>query len=167
MLRAPASMEPRLGSRGKAKTSSRGWKSPCASMEPRLGSRGKRSAIDYARIIDYSFNGAATWKSRKVAVFMSQPATDETLQWSRDLEVAERKYSQSAQYLTQALQWSRDLEVAERRSTCLGSPRRTRFNGAATWKSRKEHASTYSSFQSPSFNGAATWKSRKESQAVG
>ncbi len=61
------------------------------------------------------------------------------------------------------LQWGRDLEVAERcrllRLPILGL---RRFNGAATWKSRKAlRARTLASRPSRRFNGAATWKSRK------
>ena len=59
------------------------------------------------------------------------------LQWSRDLEVAERLAPLQVFYPNKLLQWSRDLEVAEScnpsRSTLPLKP----FNGAATWKSRK------------------------------
>ncbi len=58
-------------------------------MEPRLGSRGKliEASVDAEREI--RFNGAATWKSRKVAEYKINRWEVAGLQWSRDLEVAE------------------------------------------------------------------------------
>ncbi len=108
-----------------------------SSMEPRLGSRGK------------------------LRVFGSMSAIP-SLQWSRDLEVAERQKDQPeteqppgafngaatwksrkaegkelASSATRPLQWSRDLEVAERKRSAFFLNQGPSFNGAATWKSRK------------------------------
>ncbi len=65
------------------------------------------------------------------------------LQWGRDLEVAESRYLSLENVIAaKTLQWGRDLEVAERtglKSSMQDQP--GRFNGAATWKSRKGPAS--------------------------
>ncbi len=83
------------------------------------------------------------------------------LQWSRDLEVAESWYLEIAMPVGPALQWSRDLEVAERPTTLAIPTGRYCFNGAATWKSRKVKRTSLAVGVVLSFNGAATWKSRK------
>ena len=88
-------------------------------------------------------------------------------------------------WISCALQWGRDLEVAESRNYSRRCRVRHGFNGAATWKSRKDKPdpgpgwvllglqwgrdlevaeSKYSRLHRiarSSFNGAATWKSRK------
>ena len=110
-----ASMGPRLGSRGKAVEGVHLGAEKQASMGPRLGSRGK-SRFEYAQafgpnVLQWgrdlevaerrgtrkplgqglgSFNGAATWKSRKVYHLPGHEAEQTPLQWGRDLEVAER-----------------------------------------------------------------------------
>ncbi len=106
-------------------------------MGPRLGSRGKVLAVGLVTRIA-GFNGAATWKSRKVKRGAKvDDARRTTLQWGRDLEVAEsgvgiifriaiaaasmgprlgsRGKAVWDEVLTGAtqLQWGRDLEVAE------------------------------------------------------
>ena len=108
------------------------------------------------------------------------------LQWGRDLEVAERhpallplsrvSYASMGPRLGSrgksncrtarsrcvcVLQWGRDLEVAESRrcNAPLRCPKR--FNGAATWKSRKVLTCSRRYSRLTGFNGAATWKSRK------
>ncbi len=109
-----------------------------ASMEPRLGSRGKTffpDVTDYSYTLQWSrdlevaerqkefseliretnrFNGAATWKSRKAHAWPASVNRQPRLQWSRDLEVAERSPMYLSDMVTLSLQWSRDLEVAER-----------------------------------------------------
>ncbi len=163
------------------------------------------------------FNGAATWKSRKVDRAFFQPRTRDPLQWGRDLEVAESHWvgklplvvrmplqwgrdlevaeSRDCRWLAgfdgRLLQWGRDLEVAESRKEWhlhahldnasmgprlgsrgklrlheLPSRKRTSFNGAATWKSRKAKLPKGRGYERPSFNGAATWKSRKDGKEV-
>ncbi len=93
-----------------------------ASMEPRLGSRGKL-ARESARagLAEAGFNGAATWKSRKGCVQLFDLCGQLRLQWSRDLEVAERKSFTSKSKSQASLQWSRDLEVAESQTRAMGS----------------------------------------------
>ncbi len=164
LVRYTASMEPRLGSRGK-------WIAVCgpcheaiASMEPRLGSRGKPRC--YLRL--------ATLRH--------------SLQWSRDLEVAERampfyrpsippqasmeprlgsrgKLGRQDDRLdgSEASMEPRLGSRGKRKHPSRWGLDRSRFNGAATWKSRKAVGSTDTSGQgNPCFNGAATWKSRKD-----
>ena len=157
-----------------------------------------------------SFNGAATFRSRKVAFGAvgrshrillqwgrdlsvaegrSQIRPNEVrseLQWGRDLSVAEGSLSYSnAARISHGLQWGRDLSVAE--GACL--PAKTRatasFNGAATFRSRKDERSDtafgYADLLQwgrdlsvaeggygpggqdieAGFNGAATFRSRK------
>ncbi len=58
-------------------------------MGPRLGSRGKRHETDLTDRLASSFNGAATWKSRKAGVPEGWELVSIRLQWGRDLEVAE------------------------------------------------------------------------------
>ena len=62
------------------------------------------------------FNGAATWKSRKVRKTLCVGRSLIKLQWSRDLEVAESVEPLRIAPAIAVLQWSRDLEVAERRA---------------------------------------------------
>ena len=59
------------------------------------------------------------------------------------------------------LQWGRDLSVAEGRSPLGGRPRRRRFNGAATFRSRKALGRAAAAAGGGGFNGAATFRSRK------
>ena len=113
-------MEPRLGSRGKLEVVNFRKGPTVASMEPRLGSRGK------------------CWSAcRRIG--------NVRLQWSRDLEVAERGSNTKRCTKQHKLQWSRDLEVAESDlphgvAGLYGAS----FNGAATWKSRKGPESSQS-----------------------
>ncbi len=60
-------MGPRLGSRGKRAGGATTAKGFDASMGPRLGSRGKIAWRTATLEQNPSFNGAATWKSRKGA----------------------------------------------------------------------------------------------------
>ena len=133
-----ASMGPRLGSRGKIAMpvgfSSTGY----ASMGPRLGSRGKRAnwpsptvslvvlqwgrdlevaervAFWFVDLVLSGFNGAATWKSRKVA------------------RARNRRSNQGC--FNGAATWK---SRKANKTNLLGNAPPS-FNGAATWKSRKE-----------------------------
>ncbi len=83
-------------------------------MEPRLGSRGKTPLVN-SRASPLS---SLQW-SRDLEVAESHHQgrklnTTERLQWSRDLEVAERRSPKDGCRMLEELQWSRDLEVAER-----------------------------------------------------
>ncbi len=169
MLLCLSSMEPRLGSRGKPMSKHHNTIDLyCSSMEPRLGSRGKWLALRQRY-------------SRRIP-----------LQWSRDLEVAESRYSRSYGMLMclfngaatwksrkddyTAFQWRTDSNSSmEPRLGSRGKPLnegmdrsgKPLFNGAATWKSRKVvHLRTLQFESSAFFNGAATWKSRKDSAVV-
>ncbi len=130
-------------------------------MEPRLGSRGKAVFV-----YDGKLYGLLQW-SRDLEVAESQlkvalTNTAPMLQWSRDLEVAESESWGSGGFVFKRLQWSRDLEVAERgRSARSANRHHGRFNGAATWKSRKVSKPILLIEAINGFNGAATWKSRK------
>ncbi len=84
-----ASMGPRLGSRGKHRNRPINCRETVASMGPRLGSRGKLSQANQIHAWGHS------------------------LQWGRDLEVAERESFSKAIASRIMLQWGRDLEVAE------------------------------------------------------
>ncbi len=64
--------------------------------------------------------------------------SDMGLQWGRDLSVAEMRSSifrnQSGRF---PLQWGRDLSVAEMMGSVFSCMLSFRFNGAATFRSRK------------------------------
>ena len=84
-----------------------------------------------------SFNGAATFRSRKVAIVLRfEPAS--RLQWGRDLSVAEGKQAHRMPDGLIGLQWGRDLSVAEGRWSPSRQWPGSGFNGAATFRSRKE-----------------------------
>ena len=109
-----------------------------ASMGPRLGSRGK------------SYQGA-------------EPSRISKLQWGRDLEVAESFHVFSlAKRIFWASMGPRLGSRGKNKHLDHVGNRWLRFNGAATWKSRK--ADRLGSFSGVhfGFNGAATWKSRKD-----
>ena len=84
-----------------------------------------------------SFNGAATFRSRKVHLFVG---------WRAALR---------------SLQWGRDLSVAEGSARSTGWAPNACFNGAATFRSRKVRDRAYDRPGSHGFNGAATFRSRK------
>ncbi len=84
-----ASMEPRLGSRGKRNAGSRPGRIGQASMEPRLGSRGKdHNATSSVRFSIASMEPRLGSRGKSMDSSMSRRSL--VLQWSRDLEVAER-----------------------------------------------------------------------------
>ncbi len=106
-------MGPRLGSRGKSIALTLSDRSPpgfngAATWKSRKGLNGSQTLADLAR-----FNGAATWKSRKVNAANGLCAGRGTLQWGRDLEVAESLRLIRRSMRQGWLQWGRDLEVAE------------------------------------------------------
>ena len=107
------------------------------------------------------FNGAATFRSRKVITegtveriagvlqwgrdlsvaegvkYAFSASLEGTLQWGRDLSVAEGFFQRAISASTTRLQWGRDLSVAEGLSCGGGACRPLTFNGAATFRSRK------------------------------
>ena len=136
----------------------------------------------------FSFNGAATFRSRKVghqprqrrALFnasmgprpfgrgrillgwiMATPK--QVLQWGRDLSVAEGAGPAGGSAGGDKLQWGRDLSVAEGMPIPRAAPPTTSFNGAATFRSRKAPVVRRPLRLPLSFNGAATFRSRKAS----
>ncbi len=133
-----ASMGPRLGSRGKSQQSATHWAwATCFNGAATWKSR--KVDITHLGTTGFEgFNGAATWKSRKVPPAIDFDACRNRLQWGRDLEVAER-----ARFRDGATE--RWIASMGPRLGSRGKPTRTRlpcevvrrFNGAATWKSRK------------------------------
>ncbi len=84
-------------------------------MGPRLGSRGKVTLAGMQADFLASFNGAATWKSRKAALQVDFPGFNFA-------SMGPRLGSRGKKHLRRLIA----------RSTLS-------FNGAATWKSRKVH----------------------------
>ena len=79
------------------------------------------------------FNGAATYRSRKLVVPAVDVGATPQLQWGRDLTVAEIQGGGFFDGLLTLLQWGRDLTVAEMSRAPRGRcSRRSGFNGAAT-----------------------------------
>ena len=107
------------------------------------------------------FNGAATFRSRKVVWRVLATPHDLALQWGRDLSVAEGFQPSGLSWWHDTLQWGRDLSVAEGCRTRRTARPCSGFNGAATFRSRKDYGSVVGGVGHPSFNGAATFRSRK------
>ena len=84
------------------------------------------------------FNGAATFQSQRLTEYFFMMIAPITLQWGRDLSVAETTLSLSDGVTPEGLQWGRDLSVAET-SVPEWTPSRLcrRFNGAATFQSQR------------------------------
>ena len=186
---AGPSMEPRPFSRGNPRPVDPARSGLDPSMEPRPFSRGNRASRKTRSDAGGSFNGAATFQSRKPEGRRDSHRCFHRLQWSRDLSVAETSTASSDTRTPAHLQWSRDLSVAETsrwfegpfgfvlpsmepRPFSRGNPlnplpnafAKPPFNGAATFQSRKPAKSAGRiSASSTSFNGAATFQSRKPS----
>ncbi len=121
----------------------------------------KVAATNHARPNVDRFNGAATWKSRKVSRNLDRFLSEYQLQWSRDLEVAESEGFVMAGSVPANATMEPRLGSRGMLQRLQARPQARCFNGAATWKSRKAGLRR---FQYPfllRFNGAATWKSRK------
>ena len=120
-------------------------------MGPRSFDRGK---LVYRGVRDarlYRFNGAAIFRSRKVRERLAAMHEGLTLQWGRDLSIAEsRCATQAAIRAGYSLQWGRDLSIAERwpLTTPFARPSSS-FNGAAIFRSRKDAAGSLPSPQKP------------------
>ena len=106
-------MGPRPFGRGRLRASPRLPSPRPASMGPRPFGRGRYLTVLALHGAAMSFNGAATFRSRK-EMDPDQPHKPE-----------------------HQLQWGRDLSVAEGRTSRAPRPRHGRFNGAATFRSRK------------------------------
>ncbi len=60
-----------------------------------------------------SFNGAATFPSRKFLIDVANTRGEYTLQWGRDVSVAEVREDATVTARPNMLQWGRDVSVAE------------------------------------------------------
>ncbi len=83
------------------------------------------------------FNGAATFPSRKWLLSVTTFCGKAMLQWGRDVSVAEIDDGDSSELSLVRLQWGRDVSVAEICRCALARRSARRFNGAATFPSRK------------------------------
>ena len=87
--RQRASMGPQPSSRGNPNRSDAGAAEQSASMGPQPSSRGNRRARLSPRRLSTRFNGAATFQSRKYGAGGADAPSVSTLQWGRNLPVAE------------------------------------------------------------------------------
>ena len=133
------------------------------------------------------FNGAATFRPRKARNPRGRRPRPIRLQWGRDLSAAEgvpqvagrldvRRKLQWGRDLSAAegfpggggrpvhvrLQWGRDLSAAEGTADMSDAPDVKCFNGAATFRPRKDNPPFPRGAMNGSFNGAATFRPRKE-----
>ena len=110
-----ASMGPRLGSRGKLHV--RYWRGQVAtaSMGPRLGSRGKDlPPVRQDRCLE-GFNGATTGESWKDPNKRRTQMQRFKLQWGHDWGVVESRVPRAPAAPVGPLQWGHDWGVVERR----------------------------------------------------
>ena len=107
------------------------------------------------------FNGAATFRLRKVPLSDSGIEICQKLQWGRNLSVAEGAISLPDALNYVMLQWGRNLSVAEGSGDRALACTPARFNGAATFRLRKGHQAMAGSWRAICFNGAATFRLRK------
>ena len=84
-----------------------------ASMGPRPFGRGRTSGCARSTRSRGCFNGAATFRSRKAPGRRTMHGRIITLQWGRDLSVAEGVWQSATMTAPTPLQWGRDLSVAE------------------------------------------------------
>ena len=137
-----------------------------ASMGPQLVRCGMKSQylVNVPKIT--CFNGAATCSLWNALFLFFLPLYLYTLQWGRNLFVAECKTSAKDMILGTWLQWGRNLFVAECRSAVHTRPRRAGcFNGAATCSLRNASAARPPRPTSTCFNGAATCSLRNAARA--
>ena len=158
----PASMGPQPSSRGNLETAVDGDQSASASMGPQPSSRGNWSATPSASARLESFNGAATFQSRKsprrrilraqVRASMGPQPSSRGNEYKRARDQVSNAASMGPQPSSRGnagrvsyncvpsvlLQWGRNLPVAEIRRRCeRREPKYVAFNGAATFQSRK------------------------------
>ena len=112
---------------------------PDASMGPQPFGCGRCRAP--ARVIAApGFNGAATFRLRKAAGKSGNLQALDALQWGRNLSVAEGCHDVRLTSLPRWLQWGRNLSVAEGRRPASHLEGLGSFNGAATFRLRKDVA---------------------------
>ena len=182
----PASMGPRLFSRGNSAASTKTPNAGMASMGPRLFSRGNLAGPRRGAPPGTGFNGAATFQPRKcrgparaaaVGPGFNGAATFQPrkLQASRDLRLRLGGFNGAATFQPRKcggpmaqplgidrLQWGRDFSAAEIWITNLSPPRN--FNasmGPRLFSRGNDWASAPRSIRFPRFNGAATFQPRK------
>ena len=158
--RGRASMGPRPFGRGMRGKSVAQAPQGQASMGPRPFGRGMPKKRRKGSLSSCSFNGAATFRSRNVLSRCRRPS-DSPLQWGRDLSVAECTWSgKSDDAQIAASMGPRPFGRGMRRSQMRLLRRASRFNGAATFRSRNARAARSADRTAVRFNGAATFRSR-------
>ena len=86
----------------------------------------------------HSFNGAATFRPRKVRVMQRERRADGGLQWGRDLSAAEGRAAARNHRPHAASMGPRPFGRGRPANFTVRKPCATRFNGAATFRPRKE-----------------------------
>ena len=155
-------MGPRPFGRGRHTGLDRAAQRPLASMGPRPFGRGRYLALLFCRPRRPSFNGAATFRSRKAGKGRNRAQPRLASMGPRPFGRG-RIVTLPSRLISLTLQWGRDLSVAEGGRTAVGPHvHGRRFNGAATFRSRKDGRANPARFRCRhGFNGAATFRSRK------
>ena len=108
------------------------------------------------------FNGAATFRSRKAAAYGPELSGWQELQWGRDLSVAEGHNLRDIAKEMHKLQWGRDLSVAEGRPGPVErQPGRAASMGPRPFGRGRLAPAAMQGHTRARFNGAATFRSRK------
>ena len=106
-------------------------------MGPRPFGRGRRTSPRQAARRPRASMGPRPFGRGRLLWQPSSPASRSTLQWGRDLSVAEGAHGRGRGGCRVVLQWGRDLSVAEGRGHRYDAVDVLGFNGAATFRSRK------------------------------
>ena len=183
--RARPSMGPQPFGCGRRRLGRRRRRARRPSMGPQPFGCGRGSSARQGSGRRRPFNGAATFRLRKARPRRRLPLWLFRLQWGRNLSVAEgpdcRACGQAGCHLQwgrnlsvaegcecdhpadrhEPLQWGRNLSVAEGKTTGRTPPRTLSFNGAATFRLRKEGGGRRPGQRPSTFNGAATFRLRK------
>src|SRR5579875_353980 len=108
------------------------------------------------------FNGAATDRSRQCGASGRGDSSAMPLQWGRDRSVAEMWGLREGRLLCDAASMGpRPIGRGNHRQSVIPARARSRFNGAATDRSRKLRPQRAARRRAGGFNGAATDRSRK------
>ena len=184
-----ASMGPRSFDRGKANRPNRVRMPSNASMGPRSFDRGKDVLRGQLGVAVWGFNGAAIFRSRKVQALALPPLIHLTLQWGRDLSIAESQSSATLRRpelghasmgprsfdrgkerarsrlrtIRVGLQWGRDLSIAESTDSWTGATLQNKASMGPRFFDRGKLAiAVFGSVPNETgFNGAAIFRSRK------
>ena len=106
--------------------------------------------------------GPRSFDRGKVMVPGAKGGSPRSLQWGRDLSIAERMRTLPS--CTQSESGFNGAAIFRSRkagTAAATSPARTGFNGAAIFRSRKGHSKLQSAIPTSRFNGAAIFRSRK------